>query len=94
MLNIYFNYRYGIALKHFRSVFECHLCIVNTNINDLFGFLLGRCGDCCLLIAQNWDKAQQYTDELKTDENYDIEIREALQSECDCCTQEGSFCLG
>jgi len=46
-----------------------------------------------LLIAQNWDKAQQYTDEFKTDENYDIEIREALQGECDSCTQEGSFCL-
>jgi len=44
-----------------------------------------------LLIAQNWDKAQQYTDELKTDENYDIEIREALQGECDNCIQEGSF---
>jgi len=44
-----------------------------------------------LLIAQNWDKAQQYTDEFKTDANYDIEIREALQSECDNCTQEGSF---
>jgi len=93
MFNICFCYRYGIALKHFRSVFECRLCIINTNINDLFGFLLGRCGDCCLLIAQNWDKAQQYTDELKTDTNYDKEIREALQGECDNCTQEGNFCL-
>ncbi|KAL4111775.1 hypothetical protein QTP88_015664 [Uroleucon formosanum] len=80
--------KYGKALKHFRSVFECRLCIINTNINDLFGFLLGRCGDCCLLIAQNWDKAQQYTDELKTDEIYDKEIREALLGECDGRIQE------
>lgn len=81
--------RYGRALKHFRSVFECRLCIVNTNINDLFGFLLGRCGDCCLLIAQNWNKAQQYTNELETDENYDLEIREALNYERDDYIQEG-----
>lgn len=80
-------------MKHFRSVFECRLCIINTKINDLFGFLLGRCGDCCLLIAQNWDKAQQYRDELQADTNYDIEIRETLQGEHNYCTQEGSFCL-
>jgi len=45
-----------------------------------------------LLIAQNWDKAQQYTDELKTDEMYDKEIRETLQGECDSRIQDGSFC--
>lgn len=78
-------------MKHFRSVFECRLCIINTNSNDLFGFLLGRCGDCCLLIAQNWDNAQQYTNELETDEQYDFEIREALRNECDAYTQEGNI---
>lgn len=83
-------FRYGRALKHFHSVFECRLCINNTNNDNLFGFLLGRCGDCCLLIAQNWDKAQQYTDELETDETYDLEIREVLQSECVDCTQIGN----
>lgn len=77
-------------MKHFRSVFECRLCIVNTNINDLLGFLLGRCGDCCLLIAQNWDKAQQYTNELETDEMYDLEIREMLQGKCGVYSQDGN----
>jgi hypothetical protein len=71
-------------------VFECRLCISDTNTNDLFGFLLGRCGDCCLLIAQNWDNAQQFTNELETDEKYDLEIREALKDECDDYTQEGN----
>lgn len=71
-------------------MFECRLCIINTNTNDLFGFLLGRCGDCCLLIAQNWDNAQQFTNELETDEKYDLEIREALKDECDYYTQEGN----
>lgn len=84
-----FVHRYGSALKHFRSVFECRLRIINTNVNDLFGFLLGRCGDCSLLIAQNWMKAQLYTEEFETDEDYDLEIREALQNECDSCKQEG-----
>lgn len=45
------------------------------------------------MIAQNWNKAQQYTNELKTDETYDLEIREALQSECVDCTQEGNFSI-
>lgn len=90
MLNMYFSFRYGKALKHFRSVFECRLCIINTNNNDLFGFLLGRCGDCCLLIAQNWDKAQQYTIELKTNEMYDLEIRETLQGKYEAYSQDGN----
>lgn len=85
----FFSSRYGSALKHFRSVFECRLCIINTTINDLFGFLLGRCGDCCLLIAQNWDKSKQYTNELETDEEFDLEIREALRRECKYRIQEG-----
>ncbi|VVC32394.1 Hypothetical protein CINCED_3A025206 [Cinara cedri] len=81
--------KYGRALKHFRSVFECRLCIINTtNIHDLFGFLLGRCGDCCLLIAQNWDKAQQYINELENDEKYDLEIKEALHEESENGTQK------
>lgn len=83
--------RYGSALKHFRAVFECRLCIISTSVNDLFGFLLGRCGDCCLMIAQNWNKAEQYTNELKIDELYDSEIREVLQSECKACIQEGNI---
>lgn len=65
------------------------MCIINTDANDLFGFLLGRCGDCCLLIAQNWDKAIQYTIEIETDEEYDLEIRRALPDKCEDCTQEG-----
>lgn len=70
------------------------MCIINsTNIHDLFGFLLGRCGDCCLLIAQNWDKAQQYTNELENDEKYDLDIREALNEETEDCIQKGNFCV-
>lgn len=77
-------------MKHFCSVFECRLCI-NTNVNDLFGFLLGRCGDCCLLISQNWNKAKQYTSELETDEDYDFGIREALRGESDIYKHDGSL---
>lgn len=78
-------------MKHFRSVFECRLCIISTNVNDLFGFLLGRCGDCCLLIAQNWDKAQQYTNELESDEEYDCGVREALIGESNSRSLDGNL---
>ncbi|XP_050543387.1 erythroid differentiation-related factor 1 isoform X2 [Daktulosphaira vitifoliae] len=80
--------KYGYALKHFRLVFECRLCIVNTNVNELVVYLLGRCGDCCLMIAQNWNKVKQYTLELEEDEEYDKEIRNTLQDECAVSTRD------
>lgn len=51
---------------------------------------MGRCGDCCLLIAQNWDKVQQYISELETGDKCDLEIRQALQDESHDCTQDGN----
>ncbi|XP_050421584.1 erythroid differentiation-related factor 1 [Adelges cooleyi] len=73
---------YGSAMRHFRLVFECRMCIVNTNYNELVVYLLGRIGDCCLMIVQNWSKIIQYTQELGNDQDYDEGIRNALQSEC------------
>lgn len=74
-------------MKYFRSVLECHLHVINTNNNDLYAFLLERCGDCYFMIARYFDKANQYNNELKTNEIYDLEIREALRNEYVHCTQ-------
>ncbi|XP_008180391.1 erythroid differentiation-related factor 1-like [Acyrthosiphon pisum] len=69
---------FGIALKCFRLSLECQLCITDTDVNHIFMLVLEHCGNCCLFIFKNWDKIEQYSSELETDEEYDFELRKAL----------------
>lgn len=69
---------FGIALKCFRRSLECQLCVTNTDVNHIFRLILERCGNCCLFILKHWDKIEQYSNELETDEKYDFELRKAL----------------
>lgn len=78
MINIYFSFSFGIALKCFRRSLECQLCVTNTDVNHVIGPILDRCGNCCLLILKYWDKIEQYLSELETDEKYDFELKNAL----------------
>lgn len=90
---MYFFFSYGKALKHFCSVFECQM-IINKNVyNNMYGFLFARIGDCYLKVALNWNKADQFENELETEEEYDLKLRNAIDSECGCenCTLEGNL---
>ncbi|XP_008180397.2 uncharacterized protein LOC103308570 [Acyrthosiphon pisum] len=78
MINIYLSFSFGIALKCFRLSLECQLCITDTDVNHIFMLVLEHCGNCCLFIFKNWDKIEQYSSELETDEEYDFELRKAL----------------
>lgn len=68
--------------------------VINKNNVDynICGFLFSRIGDCYLKIALNWNKADQFVNELETTEDYDCKVRNALDNECGCehCTLEGN----
>jgi len=40
--------------------------------------VLERCGNCCQFIFKHWDKIEQYSNELESDEKYDFELKKAL----------------
>lgn len=91
MLNVNFH-RYGEALKHFRSVFKCRMCMVDTSVYDtMFGFSLGNSADCCLLIARHWGNVEQYTNELKSNWEYEYRVQEALLNEYNKCKLNGDL---
>lgn len=81
--------RYGKALKYFRSFYKCWAIIYDFILIDYNGFLLERSGDCCLLIAQNWDKVKQYKIELETDDEFDLKIMKSLSDKFDSYKKEG-----
>jgi len=72
------SFSFGMALKCFRRSLECQLSITSTDVNHVLMLLLERCGNCCLFILKYWDKKEQYSSELETDEKYDFELRKAL----------------
>lgn len=89
--NLFLYLRYGTALKYYRSFYKCFAYISNFILTDYNGFLLERSGDCCLLIAQNWNKVKQYQIELETDDECDLKIMKSLSGKFDSCKQqEGS----
>lgn len=69
--------------------------IINKNYvcYNIYGFLFSRIGDCYLKIALNWNKADQFAHELRTEEDFDLNVRNALDSECSCknCILEGNY---
>lgn len=80
----FFFFCFGIALKCFRRSFECELCVNNnTDVNHLFGSILDLCANCCMFILKNWNKLEQYMNELGNNDMYDFELRKALLNNYD-----------
>jgi len=86
---MYFFFSYGISLKFYRRSLECQLCVTNMHVYNKLGHILEHCGNCYLAILKFWDKIEQYTSELETDEFYDVELRETLISNSEDCTNKG-----
>ena len=93
MINIYLSFSFGIALKCFRRSLECQLCITNTDVNHIFMLVLERCGNCCMFIFKHWDKIEQYSSELETDEKYDFELKKALLNSYNCTNKGNQIIL-
>ncbi|KAF5299483.1 hypothetical protein FQR65_LT01064 [Abscondita terminalis] len=80
----YVDSNYGASLRSLGLLVRCHqvlsrlYCSSNTLMEDC---LLGRAGDCCIMIVQNWDKVENYKLELKNFLEEDEKMKQQLEKD-------------
>lgn len=73
---------YGNSLKYLGILVRCIQVIrkmsPNSNLTLEENCLLGRAGDCCIMMVQNWDKCDIYNNEYTNSVAEDLQILEQL----------------
>ncbi|RZF37157.1 hypothetical protein LSTR_LSTR014856, partial [Laodelphax striatellus] len=68
---------YGVALRYIHCVLRYMSNFFGKN-SALTSYLLGRAGDCCLLLAKNWVDIEKHFAGYTTKSDIDVEIEEAI----------------
>lgn len=87
-----FFLRYGRALKHFRYALQCQLFVSTMNNDKQIGSIIRSIGDCYLEICKNWCELQQYTNELKMKDCYNLHMSEILENDSKNDIHKGNIC--
>lgn len=75
---------YGASLRNLGLLVRCHqiLCKLYHSANTLMeDCLLGRAGDCCIMIVQTWPKVETYQNELKAFSDEDEMMKIQLEKD-------------
>lgn len=79
----YLNKNYGNSLRYLGILSRC-LQILNklTNRNSLKeSCLLGRAGDCCIMMVQNWELSETYINQFHINSDEDTKLLEQIEKE-------------
>lgn len=74
---------YGSCLFTIPLLARCQIVLNNLfNVNILAeDCLLGRAGDCCVMIVQNWKSIESYREQFQTMTDADVKIMEQLEKD-------------
>jgi len=80
----YLATNYGASLRNLGLLVRCHqvLSKLYRSTNSLMeDCLLGRAGDCCIMVVQTWSKVETHQKEMKTILEEDEKIKEQLEKD-------------
>ncbi|XP_057661417.1 erythroid differentiation-related factor 1 [Diorhabda carinulata] len=75
---------YGLSLRYIGLLARCQLVMnkLQYTSNALReNCLLGRAGDCCIMMIQNWSKCETYNDQLHNNQDEDFKMMEQLEQD-------------
>ncbi|KAJ8959533.1 hypothetical protein NQ314_006270 [Rhamnusium bicolor] len=75
---------YGTSLRNIAHLARCQLVMNKLQYTSYAlreNCLLGRAGDCCIMMVQTWIKSEQYADQLHTNLDEDFKIMEQLEQD-------------
>ncbi|XP_072386281.1 erythroid differentiation-related factor 1 [Diabrotica undecimpunctata] len=75
---------YGLSLKYIGLLARCQLVMNKLQYasNALReNCLLGRAGDCCIMMIQNWGKCEIYNEQLHNNQHEDFKMMEQLEQD-------------
>ncbi|XP_022184914.2 erythroid differentiation-related factor 1 isoform X1 [Nilaparvata lugens] len=82
---------YGVALRYIHCVLRYMSNFLGKN-SALTSYLLGRAGDCCLLLAKNWSDIERHFTGYTTKSDIDVEIEEAICKKCSPTIDDNEEC--
>ena len=83
----YVSKSYGLSLRCIGIVVRCLqvLTCMNYPSSSLKeNCVLGRAGDCCIMIVQNWDKTDDYKQQLQMSTDVDLKVLEQIETDERC----------
>uniref|UniRef100_A0A6V7IA57 Erythroid differentiation-related factor 1 n=1 Tax=Bracon brevicornis TaxID=1563983 RepID=A0A6V7IA57_9HYME len=78
----YSNKCYGASLRYILNVLKCQKILeifCDIKNNKSLSYLLGRAGDCCLMLVQDWPNIDQHREALTSKREVDDRIAEEIE---------------
>lgn len=87
----YSSKNYGASLKHTRAALNCQkvlelFCVVRNE--KLISYLLGRAGDCCFMIVQDWKSVSKHRKDYDSEGFTELKVTDELDTAQELITSE------
>ncbi|XP_018323253.1 erythroid differentiation-related factor 1 isoform X2 [Agrilus planipennis] len=80
----YLNGNYGSSLRYLGLLVRCHQVmrsLLHNSSTLMENCLLGRTGDCCIMMVHNWDKVDKYQNEFHNQTEEDQKMVEQIEKD-------------